>query len=72
MKAPHVFQNGFVANRIARHEQKAWPLSVRIQVASFRQGKGVFHMVEKDENGAKTYWVDHATGFIPWVVEGDR
>jgi hypothetical protein len=60
---PFVFQNGFVANRIARHEQQGYP-GAEIRVAQIRRGRAVEFMVEKEEAGTKTYWVSHADGFV--------
>ena len=63
---------GRVANRIARHEQRAFPPSVLIRVASFREGKGAYHLVEKIERGVSTYWVSHEDGFVAMPAEGAR
>lgn len=66
---PHAFQNGFVANRIARSEAPKYP-DAEIKVVSVREGnKGRLFLIEKTEGGRKTYWVSPNDGFV--ALPGD-
>jgi hypothetical protein len=65
---PHAFQNGFVANRIARSEAPKYP-DAEIKVVVMREGKGRIFLIEKEEGGRKTYWISPNDGFR--ALEGD-
>lgn len=67
---PHAFQNGFVANRIARGEAGNYP-GAEIDVVPVKYGKGRVFVIRKLEAGVETYWINPATGFLPLPGAGD-
>jgi hypothetical protein len=73
MKAPHRFQSGFVANRIARFERMrlgddsikmaAFGSGATMHPGGVWTGKSVDFYVQRDGKDGPEYWVSHDDGF---------
>lgn len=63
-RKPQSFQNGFVANRIARGEATKYP-DADITVIPIRYGKGRIFVIRKIEGNSETYFVSPNDGFLP-------